>query len=224
MSNKVILSWSGGKDSALALYKLMQNSEYEVVGLLTVAFRYEDSQDYVGMHMIHIDLVKQQAMKAGIKLFIIDYVDNTSYQNKMQDFLNWCISQNIKNVAFGDIHLIDLRRERENNLRRLGINAVFPLWGINGVDIIKQFLNFGFKAILVNINTELMSINMLGTNLSTGILEQNNIDPCGENGEYHTLVYDGPIFESKIDFTLQDIISLGKENKFLSIMSREKNN
>jgi uncharacterized protein (TIGR00290 family) len=221
MSSKIILSWSGGKDSALALHKLMHSSEYEVVGLLSVTFKYEDSQDYVGMHMIHLDLVKQQAMKAGIELFNIDYADNISYQTKMQDFLNWCISQDIKNVAFGDIHLIDLRRKREDNLKLIGINAVFPLWGISGVDIIEQFFNFGFKAIVVNIDTNFIDINTLGTDLNIEILEQDNIDPCGEFGEYNTLVYDGPIFESKINFILQDVISLDKENRFLSIVSRE---
>ena len=222
MSNKVILSWSGGKDSALALYKLMNNPEYNVVGLLTITFKQEDNQYYVGMHMIHINLVKQQALQAGINLFIIDYADSISYENKMQDFLTWCVSQDIKNIAFGDIHLIALRIKREDNLKRLGMNAVFPLWGINGVNLIEDFFNFGFKATIVNVDTNFMSINKLGSDLNIEILEQvNNIDPCGEFGEYHTLVYDGPIFKFKINYTLQNVISLDSKNRFYSIVSSE---
>ncbi|HRG61610.1 MAG TPA: hypothetical protein PLP75_01185 [Burkholderiales bacterium] len=223
MRNKVILSWSGGKDSALALYKLMNNPEYEIVGLLTITFNHKDNQDYVAMHMIHIDLIKQQALKLGIELFIIEYEDNVSYECKMRDFLTWCVSQNVKNIAFGDIHLIDLRKKREEKLKQLGINAVFPLWGISGTCIIHQFFSFGFKGIIVNVDTDFMNIEMLGTDLNIGILEQNvKMDPCGELGEYHTLVYDGPIFTSQINYTLQKIISLDQGNRFFSIASIAK--
>ncbi|MDD3266200.1 MAG: hypothetical protein PHC75_03350 [Burkholderiales bacterium] len=224
MKNKVILSWSGGKDSALALYKLMNNPEYEIVGLLTVTFQYKDGQNYVGMHMIHIDLVKQQALKAGFELFVINYETDITYENKMQNFLTWCISQNIKNIAFGDIHLTGLRAKRENNLKHLGIKAIFPLWGISGAKLIEDFFNSGFKAIIINVDTNFMNISLLTADLNLKIIKQQcNIDPCGEFGEYHTLVYDGPIFMSKINYTLHNIINLDQKNRFYSIISGVSN-
>jgi uncharacterized protein (TIGR00290 family) len=219
---KIILSWSGGKDSALALFNLQQNSDYDVVGLLAVVFRYDDNQNYIAMHMINLDLIQQQADLMGLDLFVIDYVDSVSYEKKMQEFLCDCQYKGINCIGFGDIHLNDLRMYRESKLNELGIQAVFPLWNVAVDKILEQFFENGFKAIIINVDTKYIDNSMLGTDLSNEITKCSPIDICGENGEYHTLVYDAPMFKSPLKFELTKIISLDNANRFLSIMSKEK--
>lgn len=219
---KIILSWSGGKDSALALFNLLQNGDYDVVGLLAVVFRYDDNQNYIAMHMINLNLIQQQADLMGLDLFVIEYVDSVSYEEKMQEFLYDCQDKDINCIGFGDIHLNDLRMYRESKLNELGIQAVFPLWNVAVDKILEQFFENGFKAIIINIDTKYIDESMLGTDLSNEITKFSAIDICGENGEYHTLVYDAPMFKSPLKFELTKIINLDNANRFLSIISKEK--
>lgn len=219
---KIILSWSGGKDSALALFNLQQNSDYDVVGLLAVVFRYDDNQNYIAMHMINLELIQQQADLMGLDLFVIEYVDSVSYKQKMQEFLHGCLDEDINCIGFGDIHLNDLRIYRESKLNELGIQAVFPLWNITANKILEQFFENEFKAVIINVDKKYIDESMLGTDLSNEIMKCDAIDICGENGEYHTLVYDAPMFKSPLKFELTRIISLDNTNRFLSIISKEK--
>lgn len=218
----IIASWSGGKDSAMSVYSIMKDPTYQLVGLLSIVFKNDDSKHYIGMHMIDIALIKQQSDLMGIKLFVIEYIDDVSYQKEMKKFLNYCLSQNVEAIAFGDIHLQNLRESREQKLKQIGMSALFPLWNCPTTDIIKQFISIGFKAKIVNIDTKFMNKSLLGTDLNNTILNIKDIDVCGENGEYHTLVYDGPIFKSTLQFELADVIRLDNQNRFLSIISREK--
>lgn len=216
---KVIVSWSGGKDSALTLYKLLNNPKYQVVGLLSVLFKHTDGKEYIGMYMIEKSIIKQQSEKIGIHLYTISYTDINSYQNKMHVFLEWCVSKKILHIAFGDIHLQHLRDKREQQLATVGMRAIFPLWNMQPEKIIKEFFELKFKAIIVNVDTQYLNKEILGTELNKKILDHKNIDICGENGEYHTLVYDGPIFNSAVNYKLTDTISIDSKNRFVAITS-----
>lgn len=218
----VIVSWSGGKDSAMSVYSIMNDPTFNLVGLLSIVFKYDDNKHYIGMHMIDIALIKQQSELMGVELFVIEYIDEISYQREMKKFLDYCLRKNVESIAFGDIHLQNLRKKREQKLKLIGMSAVFPLWNRPTTDIIKQFISAGFKATIINIDTKFMSKSILGTDLSDTILKIKDIDVCGENGEYHTLVYDGPIFKFPLQFELANVINLDNQNRFLSILSREK--
>lgn len=219
MVEKVILSWSGGKDSAFALYKLNHDPRYNVVGLLSIAFKHKNDKEYIAMHMIDIDIIKQQAIKIGLELFIIEYSDPASYEKSMHLFLDYCLLNGIKSIAFGDIHLMDLRQKRESKLKLFGMNALFPLWGANGKELLNQFFDAGFRAKIVNVDTQSISRELLGKDLNYQILSQYFIDVCGEFGEYHTLVYAGPIFSTDINYALNDILSIDTQNRYLAIIS-----
>lgn len=217
---KVIVSWSGGKDSALAYYRLYTNNQYEIVGLLTIVFKHHDGKYYIGMHMIDLDLIKLQAKLMNVKLHIIEYSDQVSYNIKMNDFIEWCKSQSLINIAFGDIHLQDLRKTRENKLAAVGMNALFPLWGNNATNLLFEFQNRGFKAIIVNVDNNYIDKSVLGTQLTLDLVLQFNIDLCGENGEYHSLVYEAPMFKQPLQFQLTDTIQIDAQGRYFSIISQ----
>lgn len=215
---KVIVSWSGGKDSALTYHRLNSNSQYEIVGLLTIVFKHDNGNYYVGMHMIDVELIKQQAALIGVELFIIEYSDQDSYNNKMNVFLTWCKSQSILNIAFGDIHLQDLRTAREDKLSAVGMNAIFPLWGAQ--NILREFTNNGFKAVIVNVDNNYMDKSVLGSQLTSDLVSKFSIDLCGENGEYHSLVYDAPMFKQPLSFELTKTIQIDEQGRYSSIISQ----
>lgn len=217
---KVIVSWSGGKYSAITLYKLLKKPKYQVVSLLSILFKHTDGKEYIGMHMIEKSIIAQQSEKIGIYLHTIYYTDSKSYHNKMRAFLEWCTSENILHIAFGDIHLQELRKKREQQLATVGMRAIFPLWNMQPEKIIKEFIELEFKAAIVNIDTQYLPKEILGTDLNEKILDHKIIDICGENGEYHTLVYDGPIFKTEINYKLTDTTSLDDENRYIAITSR----
>ena len=217
---KVIVSWSGGKDSALAYYRLQLDTQYEIAGLLTIVFKYDDGKYYIGMHMIDIELIKLQAKLIDVKLHIIEYSDKESYNIKMLEFLTYCKSKSIVNIAFGDIHLRDLRTAREDKLVAVGMNAIFPLWGNDAQDVLLEFTNNGFKAVIVNVDNNYIDKSVLGAQLTLGLVSQFNIDLCGENGEYHSLVYDAPMFKQPLQFQLTDIIQIDAQGRYFSIISQ----
>lgn len=217
---KIIVSWSGGKDSALAYYRLQLNTQYEIAGLLTVVFKYDDGKYYIGMHMIDIELIKLQAKLMDVKLHIIEYSDQESYNIKMLEFLTYCKSKSIVNIAFGDIHLQDLRKAREDKLVAVSMKAIFPLWGDNARSILLEFANGGFKAVIVNVDTNYMDKAILGSHLTLDSVSEFNIDLCGENGEYHSLVYDAPMFKQPLQFQLTDTIQIDAQGRYFSIISQ----
>ncbi len=217
---KVIVSWSGGKDSALAYYRIYSNSLYEIVGLLTIVFKHDDGKYYIGMHMIDIELIKLQAELMGVELFIIEYSSQDSYNHKMHEFLTYCKSQSILNIAFGDIHLQDLRKSRENNLATMGMNVVFPIWGDKAQDVLIEFAKNGFRAIIVNVDTNYINKSVLGSQLTLDLVSLLDIDLCGENGEYHSLVYDAPMFKQPLAFQLTETIQIDAQGRYFSIISQ----
>lgn len=204
MMEKVIVSWSGGKDSALSLYEIQRGGNYQVVSLLTTINEYYDR---VSMHGIRRALVEQQAQALGlplIKIMIPKDCSEEEYESRLMDILSRAKSDGINHVVFGDIFLDWIREYREKNLARAGMTPILPIWGRETLELTRSFISLGFKAIITCVNTELMPRSFLGKVLNEYFLSElpPGVDPGGENGEFHSFVFAGPIFREGIPFAL----------------------
>jgi len=198
---KAIFCWSGGKDSSLCLYEVLKSGEYKVAYLLTTL---NENFKRISMHGVQEALLEEQSRYIGIPLKKV-YVkegSNEEYERNMEKLLLEVKAEGINNVIFGDILLEDLRQYRETNLAKVGMKAVFPLWQRNTDQLIKTFISLGFKTITCCVNDDLGKA-MVGAEIDSEFVDSlpGHVDPCGENGEFHTFCYDGPIFKSKIKFT-----------------------
>jgi uncharacterized protein (TIGR00290 family) len=200
----VVLAWSGGKDSALALDALRSSPDFEVVELLTTVTE-EDGR--IGMHRVRGDLLGRQAESAGLPLTTVKVPagpSNEIYEERMGTFLAAARSREIRRVAFGDLFLRDIREYRERQLAAAGMEALFPLWGRDTAELAKGFIRKGFKAVLICVDTAVLPPSFAGRPFDEALLRDlpPGVDPCGENGEFHTFVHDGPIFREPIPFRL----------------------
>lgn len=206
---KVSFAWSGGKDSALALYKLMQDDKYEVVALHTT---FGEDTKRVGLHGIHESLIQKQAEAIGLPLDSLYYPasqTNEAYEKVMSSYLDELEKRGVTYIAFGDIFLEDLKKYREAQLEVKGFKGVFPLWGANTQKILDEFFEAGFKTIVCAADGDLFDKTQVGELLTNKLIQevQTPIDPCGENGEFHTFCFDGPIFKYPIAFKRDETIS-----------------
>lgn len=195
---KVLFCWSGGKDSAFALYRLLQNKQYDVVGLLSTINK---NHMRVSMHGVHQSLIEEQAESIGLPLDVVYIAEatNAEYEQNMKEKLLAYKQQGVTHVAFGDIFLEDLKEYREKQCAQVGLECVFPLWKENTKALIHDFIGLGFKTMMCCVNEQLGE-QFAGKILSDEVVKAlpSNIDPCGENGEFHTFVFDGPIFKYPI--------------------------
>lgn len=199
---EALMNWSGGKDSALALYRALQKPELDVKYLLTT-FNGADSK--VGMHGIPEALVEKQAEAIGLplrKIYLPEQPSMKEYNSAMEQEFKKLKGEGIIHSIYGDIFLEDLRAYREKQMEELGLKAEFPLWREDTRSLMKEFVDRGFKSIVVSLNAELLDDSFLGRTIDHGFLQDlpPNVDPCGENGEFHTFVFDGPIFSRLVDF------------------------
>ena len=205
---KVLVSWSGGKDCALAMYDTLVTGEYQVVGLLTTV---REDSDRVDLHDVRCSLIERQAQALGVpweKVLVSSTTSNADYDpNLVQTFRRYKDS-GLTSVVFGDIFREDLRRYRTLNLARLGLKALFPLWKRDNLQIMESLISLGFRAIVTSINTRRLRDWFLGRTIDRKFLLRfpNSANVCGEYGEYHTFVYDGPIFESAVAYTVGDTV------------------
>jgi uncharacterized protein (TIGR00290 family) len=215
---KVIFSWSGGKDSTLCLHSILNNSAYEVCYLLTSI---NGNLKRVSMHRIHESLIEAQAESIGIPLKKVYVYEE--YEKQMSNILNEAKTEGIYAVIFGDIFLEDLRIYREANLAKLNMKAVFPLWERNTSNLIREFLNLDYKTIVCCGNDAYLQKEHVGELVDLNYINQleNDIDPCGENGEYHTFCYEGPIFKIPILINVTDKLYKPLELEF---QTPDKNN
>jgi uncharacterized protein (TIGR00290 family) len=207
MKTKAIFCWSGGKDSALALHKIMQDNKYEIVGLLTTL---NETYRRVSMHGVTEELLIMQADSVGlplIKMYVSEGT-NSEYERKMEILLLEYKKQGVSEIIFGDIFLEDLRQYRENNLSKVGLKAEFPLWKKNTSDLINEFLGLGFKTLICCVNDAYFGGETAGKEITPEFIRDLpfGVDPCGENGEFHTFCYEGPIFRKKINFKVGENI------------------
>lgn len=194
---KAVICWSGGKDSALALWKA--RAQFEVVGLVTTV---TEEFQRISMHGVRRALLEQQAAALGLPLQIVPIPwpsTNECYEERMRAAFSTLEEQGVEKVICGDIFLEDVRRYREERLLRPG-TGVFPLWDVDTRVLIRQFLDNGFRATLCCVDTAVLPGDMAGRELDEVLLAEfpPGTDPCGENGEYHTFVSDGPIFDAPV--------------------------
>ena len=202
MQEKVIISWSGGKDSALALHEIKKSKKYEVVALLTTV---TGTYDRISMHGVRRILLEQQAQSLGIALEKVTISKDSShqeYENAMQKALLKYRTAGVSSVVVGDIFLEDLRKYREKNLSRIGMKGIFPLWKRNTKELAQTFIERGFQAVITCVDSEVLDKKFAGRQFNAQFLSElpASVDPCGENGEFHSFVYAGPIFKKEIRF------------------------
>jgi len=197
---QVLFCWSGGKDSALALHALQQRADVRVTGLLTTV---TESYDRISMHGVRRSLLQKQAQSLGLPLHevcIPPQCVNLVYESRMEQALARQLAGGVRTVAFGDIFLQDLRAYRERNLARLDMKAIFPIWKRDTRELAREFCKLGFRAIAVSIDPKKLDRGFAGRELNSQFFADlpRNVDPCGENGEFHTFVFAGPIFDKTI--------------------------
>ncbi|WP_044403915.1 diphthine--ammonia ligase [Lacinutrix sp. Hel_I_90] len=204
MSNKTYFNWSSGKDSALALYYLLQDSNYTIGKLVTSVNTHFNR---VSMHGLPLNLLKAQTNAIGIPLQTIGLPEQPSmedYETIMTKVVSTLKAEGFTHSVFGDIFLEDLKRYRENNLAKFQIKTIFPLWKKDTRDLINEFLDLGFKAVIVCANAQYFSEDFVGQTITKELIENlpKEVDVCGENGEFHTFCYDGPIFKRPVSFAI----------------------
>ncbi len=214
MKVKVILAWSGGKDSALALYELQKTENYEVAALLTTITR---DYDRTSMHGLRRILLERQAKSLGFaleKVFISKNTTNEEYESKMREALAKYLTAGVSSVVFGDIFLEDVRKYREDNLSKIGMKAIFPVWKSDTTELAHTFIDSGFKAVVTCVDSNVLDKVFVGRVFDEQFLSElpATVDPCGENGEFHSFVYDGPIFGERILHTIGEVVL--RENRF----------
>jgi len=208
VSKKTLLSWSSGKDSAWALHLLKQDPEIKLAGLFTTI-----NQQFgrVAMHGVRFELLKQQAEAAGLPLQVIEIpypCSNEDYANAMSDFVEKCKQDGIECFAFGDLFLEDIRQYREERLEGTGIEPVFPLWQIPTKDLSQKMIDSGLKAVITCLDPRKLDASFGGREYSAALISDlpENIDPCGEYGEFHTFAYNGPMFNHPVNLTVGETI------------------
>jgi uncharacterized protein (TIGR00290 family) len=198
----VLFCWSGGKDSAMALHALRSAHEVRVTSLLTTI---TEEYDRISMHGVRRALLERQAESIGLPLdaaLIPPQCVNPIYEARMKESLLKHLALGTRLVAFGDIFLEDLRVYRENNLSQLGMKAVFPIWKRDTRELALDLLRLGFRAITVCVDPRVLDASFAGRVLDATFFADlpPGVDPCGENGEFHTFVFDGPIFQTPVPF------------------------
>ncbi len=202
------MSWSGGKDSCLALYEIQKSSDYRVASLLTTITR---EYDRISMHGVRRALFERQAASLGLPLhpvLISKGANNEEYETAMAQAFNEYHQSGIDSVVFGDLFLEEIRAYRDKFLARHRMRGLYPIWRRNTTDLIKEFIELGFKAVLSCVDSRTLDKSFAGKTIDQNFLSSlpAKLDPCGENGEFHTFVYDGPNFAQPVEFAVGETI------------------
>ncbi|WP_212744926.1 Dph6-related ATP pyrophosphatase [Hymenobacter jeollabukensis] len=199
-SPAAVMSWSGGKDSALCLHHALQSPDLRPAHLLTTL---NEHYQRVAMHGVRAELLRAQAQRIGLPLHEVWLPEMPSmevYEQRMSAALDALAAQGVRTSLFGDLHLADLRQYREQQLARVGWQARFPIWHKPAAELWAEFFDLGFRAVVVCINEQHLDASFCGRELDRDFLRDlpPGVDPCGENGEYHSFVYDAPYFRQPI--------------------------
>ncbi|WP_226085583.1 MULTISPECIES: diphthine--ammonia ligase [Mesobacillus] len=201
---KIAISFSGGKDSTLALYKIQNNPDFEVDSLLVTL---TEGFDRVSIHGVRYELLKLQSESLGVPLrevWLPQDCHNDKYQEVMGKAIAGMTEDGVTHIAFGDIHLQDVREYREKLFSEAGLIPVFPLWGIPVEDISREFVDLGFKTVLTCVDLEALAPSYAGKVYDKKFVREypKDHDICGENGEFHSFVFGGPNFSFPINYSL----------------------
>ena len=205
---KTLLSWSSGKDSAWALHLLRQQQGLEVCGLVTT---FNTSANRVAMHAVRRSLVEAQAESVGLPLWQVELpwpCSNAEYEERMAAVCRRAVSEGITAVAFGDLFLEEIRAYREKQLAGTGLEPLFPVWGIPTGALGREMIRAGQKALITCVDPSKLDESYAGRSYDDGLLDglPAAVDPCGENGEFHTFVYDGPAFSRGLEVRSGEIV------------------
>src|SRR5712671_51054 len=208
MVQPMLFCWSGGKDSAMALHALRQDN-VPIAALLTTV---TETYDRISMHGVRRELLVQQAQSIGLPLHevrIPPQCVNSIYEARMEETMRVHYDAGVRSVAFGDIFLEDLRAYREKNLARIGMTALFPIWKRNTRELIRYFHEQHFRAIAACVDSKVLDPSFAGRELNESFFRDlpPHADPCGENGEFHTFVFDGPILQSPIPVRTGEVVN-----------------
>ncbi len=203
-----MLAWSSGKDSAWALHMLRQNPEIDVVGLFSTV---NEAFNRVAMHAVRLELLMKQAQSASLPMDVIHIpypCTNQDYEDRMGAFIEKAKAKKIECIAFGDLFLEDVRKYREEKLAGTGITPIFPLWGMPTQTLSKEMIDSGLKAVITSIDPKLIPEEFIGRTYDESFLQQipDTVDPCGENGEFHTFAFAGPMFKEPITISVGEIV------------------
>ena len=204
----ILFCWSGGKDSAMALHALLQRKDVQVAALLTTV---TEGYERISMHGVRRELLASQAKSIGLPLHevrIPPQCVNPIYEARMEEALRVHYDRGVRRVAFGDIFLEDLRVYREKDLARIGMTAFFPIWKRDTRELIRCFHAAGFRSIAVCVDPKVLDRSFAGRELDKEFFHDlpKSVDPCGENGEFHTFVFDGPIFASPVPVRICEVL------------------
>ncbi len=206
---RTLLSWSSGKDSAWSLHLLWQQGGYEIVGLLTTFNR---EVNRVAMHAVRRSLLEAQAKAAGVPLWDVDLpssCSNADYESIMSETCKAAVQSGIEYIAFGDLFLTDIRAYREKQLENSGLQPIFPVWGMPTRELALSMIKSGVRAKLTCIDSNVLAPEFVGREFNEQLLSDLPLetDPCGENGEFHTFVYAGPMLERDLPVELGEIVA-----------------
>jgi uncharacterized protein (TIGR00290 family) len=206
---QTLLSWSSGKDSAWSLHLLQRQNEHKVVGLLTT---FNQAANRVAMHAVRRSLVDAQAKATGIPLWGVDLpqpCSNADYERIMRETCKAAVQSGIEYIAFGDLFLTDIRAYREKQLENSGLQPVFPVWGMPTRELAWSMIKSGMRAKLTCVDPKRLAPGFVGREFDEQLLSDlpPEIDPCGENGEFHTFVYAGPMFRHDLSVEVGEIVS-----------------
>jgi uncharacterized protein (TIGR00290 family) len=209
MAKKTWLSWSSGKDSAWALHVLRQSDEYQVAGLFTTV---NATFERVAMHAVRVELLREQALAVGLPLHLIEIpypCSDEQYAEVMTAFMARAKAADVQCMAFGDLYLQDVRNYREQRMQGSGIAAIFPLWGKPTRALLEEMLAGGLRACLTCVDPRVLPAAFAGCELTPELLDSfpSGIDPCGENGEFHSFVFDGPMFTRALDVETGEVVT-----------------
>jgi len=209
---KILLSWSSGKDSAYALWTVRQEPQLEVVGLLTTV---NSSVDRVSMHAVRRSVLEAQAEAAGLPLFTVPLPDPCSdeeYQAVMSHAIEEARNKGVEAFAFGDLFLAGVRTYRETQLAGTGIEPLFPLWQRPTRALAEEMIDAGMKAIVTCVDTEQLDRSFLGRTFDRALLDDlpSGVDPCAENGEFHSVAVAGPMFQTPLDVEVGEVVDQGR--------------
>lgn len=202
VKEKIIFCWSGGKDSALALNRILQDERYEIVSLLTTC---NEHFQRVSMHGVRLELLDAQAAAIGLpleKIFVSQRSSNEEYQQKMSACLLAHQARGVTACAFGDIFLEDLKKWRDENLAKVGMRGIYPIWKIDSRELIHEFFALGFGTVICCANDAYLGEDAVGRKIDEEFIRTlpPEVDVCGENGEFHSFAFAGPVFKQPVKF------------------------
>jgi uncharacterized protein (TIGR00290 family) len=205
---KMLVSWSSGKDSAWSLHLLRHQPEWQIAGLLTTI---NEAFNRVAMHAVRRELLERQAETLGLPLWTVPLpwpCSNDQYEQRMADVCRRAVADGVTAVAFGDLFLEDIRAYRERQLNGTGLEPIFPLWKLPTTDLAHEMIGAGLQAKLTCVDPRVLPRKFAGRDFDDKLLADlpQSVDPCGENGEFHTFVYNGPMFHRPVPVSTGEVV------------------